>query len=286
MSTRQPRLHRFAAYLVALGLVASAIHAPARAHAAAVQPAPLSTPVVTATSTVTPSPTMTSTTPTPTGGTPALTDTVNLAQYQSVAAAGGLTVVRMPRQIMSGGHLPVLVKTLPDAFVTLTVAFPDGTTFTARHRAGPGGFTRFDPPVTYQPQSSTETAVITVQAIRRVIGLSDTVQGSVAVLQHIVLRAYLKVPWFVLAGQTLAVVVVSNQANAYGVVRVTYPDTRVEVQHGYTDAGGLLTLYFTVSTSDGRAGALWVQTDLSYNGVQITRSRRVALRAPKKPLQR
>lgn len=280
MSIRIPCLRLLLTIALAVGLVVSAAHVPAPALAAGLQAPSTPTPIATATSTtVTP-------VPTATGSAPAIGAPDNLSQYQVVTATSGLTVIYMPRQVTSGGRLLVIVRTVPRARVALTISFPDGAQVIAHRRAAANGLAYFTPYIAYQPQSSAETAVITAQAMLPALGLNDTIQGSVAVLQHIVLRGFLKLPKFVVAGRMLTVVVVSNHVNVSCVIRVTYPDGRVELQRGYTDAGGVLVGRFTVSTSDGQTGFLRIQADLSYNGVQRTVPAdnipwKVALRAPK-----
>ena len=126
-----------------------------------------------------------------------------------------------------------------------------------------------------------EAATVTVEAVLQPAGLDDVVQGSVAVLQHIVLQGYLKLPRSVVAGHWLTVTVVSNQPGAAVRFLLVYPDQQVESgPGGYTNAAGLLTRRFAISRSDGTRGNLTVQVWLSYEGVQLHIAGRVALRAP------
>jgi hypothetical protein len=82
------------------------------------------------------------------------------------------------------------------------------------------------------------------------------------------------------AGGWLTVTVVSNQPGASVRFLLVYPDNQVESgAGGYTNAAGILTRRFAISRSDGTRGYLTVQVWLSYNGVQLHISRRVALRA-------
>jgi hypothetical protein len=207
--------------------------------------------------------------------------TVDPSQWQApLTSTSGLSVVELPRQAVSGGHLPVQVRTVPQAQVTLTVDFADGTRMVARCRASSSGDAGFILPIAYQPQGSAEAATVTVEAVLRPAGLDDVVQGSVAVLQHIVLQGYLKLPRSVVAGHWLTVTVVSNQPGASVRFLLVYPDKQVESgPGGYTNAAGTLTRRFAIARSDGTTGILTVQVWLSYSGAQLRISGRVALRA-------
>jgi hypothetical protein len=142
------------------------------------------------------------------------------------------------------------------------------------------GHALFILPLGYQPQGSTEAATVTVEAVLRPARLDDVVQGSVAVLQHIVLQGYLKLPHSVVAGHWLTVTVVSNQPGASVRFLLVYPDQQVESgPGGYTNAAGILTRRFAIARSDGTRGTLTVQVWLSYNGAQLRITRRVGLRA-------
>src|SRR5690348_10149370 len=46
------------------------------------------------------------------------------ADWQTVPSTTGLTTLYLPRQVTSGSHLVVVVKSLPRAFVQLTLSFP------------------------------------------------------------------------------------------------------------------------------------------------------------------
>ena len=193
-----------------------------------------------------------------------------------------LTVVELPRQVVSGGRLLVQVSTVPRAHVTLTVAFADGTRMVARCHAAKDGHALFILPIAYQPQGSTEAATVTLEAVLPPADIDDVVQGSVAVLQHIVLQGALKLPRSVVVGHWLTVTVVSNQPGAYVRFLLVYPDKQVESgPSGYTNSAGILTRRFAISRSDGTRGNLTVQAWLSYNGAQLRISGRVALRAQK-----
>lgn len=212
---------------------------------------------------------------------PSATSTVNLNQ-QMLPSNSGLTTVWMPRQVMSGGQLFVLVRTTPLARVLLVVEFPDGTAQVERRRAAGGGYARFNLTITYQPQGSAEAATVTVRSILPASGLDDTVPGSVSILQHIVLKGTIKAPQSVVVGHWLTVTVAGNQPGATVRLRIIYPDKQ-EVSHdGFANADGNLSYRFLVSSSDGTKGYLRVEATLSYNGVQKSlSSRRVALRAAK-----
>jgi len=191
-------------------------------------------------------------------------------------------VVELPRQVVSGGRLLVQVSTVTRAHVTLTVDFADGTRVVTRCQASRDGHARFVLPITYQPQGSTEAATVTLEAVLPPSDLDDVVRGSVAVLQHIVLQGNLKLPRSVVVGRGLTVTVVCNQPGAAVRFLLVYPDKQVESgPGGYTNAAGLLTRRFTISRSDGTRGNLTVQVWLSYQGVQLHISGRVALRAQK-----
>lgn len=212
---------------------------------------------------------------------PSATSTVSVNQ-QALTSNSGLTTVWMPRQVVSGGQLIVLVHTTPLARVLLTVEYPDGTTQVERRRAAEGGYTRFSLTIAYQPQGSAEAATITVESLLRSSGLDDSVPGSVSVLQHIVLKGAIKAPRSVVVGRWLTVTVAANQPGATVRLRIVYPD-RQEVSHdGFADAAGNLSYRFLVSSSDGTRGYLRVEATLSYNGVQKSLSaRRIVLRAAK-----
>ena len=207
--------------------------------------------------------------------------TVDPSQWQAPIKSGsGLTVVELPRQAVSGGSLLVQVVTVPRAHVTLTVDFADGTRMVARCHALRDGHALFILPLDYQPQGSTEAATITVEADLPPAGLDDVVQGSVAVLQHLVLQGYLKLPRSVVVGHWLTVTVVSNQPGASVRFLLVYPDQQVESgPGGYTNAAGILTRRFAIARSDGTSGTLTVHAWLSYGGAQLHIARRVALRA-------
>lgn len=212
---------------------------------------------------------------------PSATSTVSVNQ-QVILSNSGLTTMWMPRQVVSGGQLIVLVHTTPLARVLLTIEYPDGTTQVERRRAAEGGYTRFSVTIAYQPQGSAEAATITVESILRSSGLDDSVPGSVSVLQHIVLKGAIKAPQSAMVGRWLTVTVAANQPGATVRLRIVYPDKQ-EVSHdGFADADGNLSYRFLVSSSDGTRGYLRVEATLSYNGVQKSlSSRRVALRAAK-----
>lgn len=243
--------------------------ATARAAIIATRTAAMMTPISSATPAVTPT------------ASPSATSTVNLNQ-QTLLSTSGLTTVWMPRQVMSGGQLIVLVRTTPLARLLLTVEFPDGSTQIERRRAAQGGYARFNVTIAYQPQGSAEAATVTVRAIQPASGLDDIVPGSVSVLQHIVLKGSIKAPQSVVVGRWLTVTVSGNQPGATVRLRVIYPDKQ-EVSHdGFANADGNLSYRFLVSSSDGTKGYLRVEATLSYNGVQKSlSSRRVALRAAK-----
>ena len=214
-------------------------------------------------------------------GPDAITGTIDLSQWQPpITSTSGLTVVELPRQVVSGGRLLVQAHTVPRAHVTLRLGFPDGTSIAARCRASTSGDVRFNLPIDYQPQGSAEAATVAVEAVLQPAGLDDVVQGSVAVLQHIVLQGYFKLPRYVVVGHWLTVTVVCNQPGAYGRLLLVYPDKQVESgPSGYADAKGTLTRRFAISRSDGTSGYLNVHAWLSYSGVQLHIARRVALRA-------
>ena len=207
--------------------------------------------------------------------------TVDRSQWQApLTSTSGLTVVELPRQAVSGGRLLVQVRTVPRAQVSLTLGFPDGTSLVARCRASSSGDAGFIVPLDYQPQGSAEAATVTVEAVLRSTRLDDVVQGSVAVLQHIVLQGYLRLPRSVVVGQWLTVTVVCNQPGAYARFLLVYPDKQVESgPGGYTNSAGALTRRFAIARSDGTRGTLTVQVWLSYSGAQLRMSGRVALRA-------
>jgi hypothetical protein len=189
-------------------------------------------------------------------------------------------LVELPRQVVSGGRLLVQVHTVPRAHVNLTLGFPDGTSTVARCSASSSGDVGFILPIAYQPQGSVEAATVTVEAVLGSAGLDDVVQGSVAVLQHIVLQGDLRLPSSVVVGHWLTVTVVCNQPGAYVRFLLVYPDKQVESSAGgYTNAAGILTRRFAISRSDGIRGTLTVQVGLSYGGMQLQMARRVALRA-------
>jgi hypothetical protein len=207
--------------------------------------------------------------------------TVDLSQWQApLTSTSGLTVVKLPRQAVSGGRLLVQVRTVPQAHVSLTLGFPDGTSLVARCHASSSGDAGIILPLDYQPQGSAEAATVTVEAVLRSARVDDVVQGSVAVLQHIVLQGYLRLPRSVVVGHWLTVTVVCNQPGAYARFLLVYPDKQVESgPGGYTNAAGALTRRFAVARSDGTRGTLTVQVWLSYSGAQLRMSGRVALRA-------
>lgn len=211
-----------------------------------------------------------------------VTATAPLSQAPTLTSTSGLTVVWLPSQVATGGRLAVVVHTVPRARVTLRLAFPDSTSVALHRRADAIGYARFQPSIAYQPQGSAEDATVTVLAVLRGAGLDDTVSGNVAVLQRITLAATLKAPTMAVVGRPLAVTVTSNEPGALVSFRLIYPDKAVEsLRGGYTNTAGIYTRSFAVSRSDGTSGYLIVQAIVRYNGVQVSRSGRVALRAPK-----
>lgn len=206
--------------------------------------------------------------------------TATAGGVQALPATSGVTTVYLPRQTASGERLRVLVHTLPHARVRLIILYPDGTTFKGTRHADDSGNVTFTPLVNYQPQGSTELATITVQADLRRDGLADVVSGSIAISQHEVVQALLRLPPSVVAGRRLPVELITQPGATVRFVLV-YPDG--QVQHywgGYVDASGVLTKSFFVSRSDGTRGMLYVEALVSYNGVERHFWKRVALRAP------
>ena len=210
----------------------------------------------------------------------AVSATAPLTQVSALTSTSGLTVVWLPNQVATGGRLAVTIRTVPGARVTLTLGFPDGTTLTAHRRAGAGGYASVQTLIAYQPQGSAEDATVTVTTVLPAAGLDDTVTGNVTVLQRIALSATLKAPKVAMVGRQLAVTVVASEPGALVRFRLTYPDGAVEsLRGGYTGPTGAYTRKFAVSRSDGVRGYLTIQAIVSYDGVQLSRTRRVALRA-------
>jgi hypothetical protein len=271
VSTRIPRLPILSALAMAM-LLATGLAHPGGAALAAI--APTAAPSATATAPLTPVATATVS-----GTATTVSSTVPLSDVQVLTATSGQTIVHMPLQVVSGGRLVAVVRTLPGAHVLMRITFADGTTVRQLHRANASGVAYFNPYIAYQPQTSTETALVTLRAVLRMQGLDDSIQGSVAVLQHIVLQGALRLPATIRAGRVLVVTVVSNQSDVSCSVRVIYPDQEVETQHGFTSARGIWVGRFPISAAVARRGFLQVDAVLSYNGVQIHRVRRVVLRA-------
>jgi hypothetical protein len=210
----------------------------------------------------------------------AVSATAPLTQVSALTSTSGLTVVWLPNQVATGGHLAVTIRTVPGAHVTFTLGFPDGTTLTAHRRAGAGGYASVQTLISYQPQGSAEDATVTVMTVLPAAGLHDTVTGNVTVLQRIALSATLKAPKVATVGRQIAVTVVASEPGALVRLRLTYPDGAVEsLRGGYTSANGVYIRRFAVSRSDGVRGYLTIQAIVSYDGVQLSRTRRVALRA-------
>lgn len=201
---------------------------------------------------------------------------------QVLSAPSGLTTVRMPYQVLSGNRLVVGVRTLPRALVTLTITFADGTAVIRRKRATAAGRAIFSGRITYQPQSSAETATVLVTATLRPRGLHDSVSGAVTVRQHIVVSGRIKAPRTLVAGRTLTFTVTSNQQGADVHITLTYPDGQVEPYDSTTNARGVLVQHLPISPLHG-IGPLRIDAVLSYGGVE----RRLApvtvrlLRAPR-----
>lgn len=218
--------------------------------------------------------------------TPARTATVRatppLTQATVLTSTSGLTVVWLPSQVATGGRLNVVIRTIPGAAVTLKLGFPDGTAVTAHRRAAANGYAQVQTPIVYEPQGSAEDVTVTVTAVQPGTGLNDSVSGNVAVLQHIALTASLRAPKVAMVGRQIAVTVVANEPGALVRFRLTYPDGAVEsLRGGYTDASGLFTRKVAVARSDGTRGYLIIQAIVTYDGVQVSRTGRVALRARK-----
>jgi len=198
---------------------------------------------------------------------------------QTIVAPSGQTAMRLLSQVPSGGRLLIGVRTLPYARLTVTIAFPDGTSRVLQRRAGPGGFAGLAPIISYQPQAAAETATVTVVAVRARGGLNDSLMANVTIVQRIRLSGYLTVPGSVVAGGQLSVVVTANLPNVQVHLTLSYPDGQVEPGDGVTDATDTFApAPFTIPTSE-RTGYLVVQAVLRYNGAERTVVRRVRLRA-------
>jgi hypothetical protein len=217
----------------------------------------------------------------PTAGA-AITGTAPLPQV--ITSSSGLTVIRLPQQVMSGGRLVVEGRTTPYAYVAIQVRFPDGSKVSTHSHAHKSGTFALSVPISYQPQGSAEAAAVVVRAVARQTGLNDTITGSVTILQHIVLNGVLKLPNSVVPGRTLSVGVSGTLPNVLVRFYLTYPDGQQESHYGgYTDSTGALPpVQFTVSSSDGTSGTLKVTALLVYEGVERRINGTVTLRGARK----
>lgn len=197
----------------------------------------------------------------------------------TITSTSGLTVIRLPQQVASGGRLLIEGHTAPYAYVALIIGFPDGSKISTHTHAHKSGDFRLTPLITYQPQGSAEAATVTLHAVQRKVGLDDTLPGSVTILQHIVIPGYLKVPGSVAPGGQLAISIAGSLPNVYVRFYLNYPDKQEESHTGgYTDATGALSTTISVSASDGKHGDLTVTALLTYQGVERRISNTVALR--------
>ncbi len=198
---------------------------------------------------------------------------------RNTAVLTGQTTLQLPSQVVSGGRLLIVVHTLPYARLTVTIAFPDGTSQVLQRRAGLGGYAMLAPVISYQPQAAAETATVTVLAVRARGSLNDSVMGNVTVVQRVRLSGYLTVPVGVAAGGQLSVVVTTNLPNVQVHLTLSYPDGQVESSDGATGATDTFApAPFTIPASE-RMGYLMVRAVLRYNGAERTVARRVRLRA-------
>ncbi|HZS86738.1 MAG TPA: hypothetical protein VFE42_04500 [Chloroflexota bacterium] len=198
------------------------------------------------------------------------------ANWQTVPATSGLTTLYLPRQVDSGAHLVVLVKSLPRALVQLTLTFPDGSTRSERRWTNKEtGYARFSLAITYQPQGSAEALTVLAEAILRASDLDDVVRTSVSILPS--LQAQIKAE---IVGRWLGLQVTCNQPGARVRFILVYPDGEQEVKEGgVIPANGTLTRRYALSIGKSATGTLQITAQISYNGVVIRHTGRVDLRA-------
>lgn len=210
-----------------------------------------------------------------------ITETAPLAQ--TITSTSGLTIIRLPQQVASGGHLFIRGHTAPDAYVAVSIGFPDGSKIGQHTHAQRSGEFKLSALIKYQPQGSAEAATVTVRAVQRKVGLDETLTGSVTVLQHIVIPGSLKLPGSVAPGGRLAISIAGTLPNVYVRFYLDYPDKQEESRiGGYTDSAGALSTTIPVSASDGKHGTLKVTALLVYQGVERRISNTVALRGGRK----
>jgi hypothetical protein len=198
------------------------------------------------------------------------------ADWQTVPSTTGLTTLYLPRQVTSGSHLVVVVKSLPRALVQLTLSFPDGSTQTARRWISKEtGYARFSLAITYQPQGSAEALTVAAQATLRVSNLDDAVRTTVSIVPG--LQAQIKA---MVVGRWLGLTVTCNQPGARVRFTLVYPDGEQEVKEGGSiPSSGTLIRRYGLSITNSTTGTLQITAQISYNGVVIRHTGRVDLRA-------